>query len=87
MKKYIFPIVAIVAFTLSSCHKDRTCTCTETVTVNGSGESETWTETVGHANKKEAKRYTNCYSFVQKDTQTIAGTVYIRESKRDCELK
>lgn len=87
MKKIFIPIIAIASLSLASCQKERTCTCNTTQTVNGVGEASTSAVMVGHATKKEAKRMTDCYSANSKRTETIMGTIYNIEVKRECELK
>lgn len=87
MKTYILPLFVIASLSLASCRKERTCDCDITYTTNGQGISGSISQTVGHANKREAKRMTNCYSFTTSETETFQGTVYNTETKYDCKLK
>jgi len=86
MKKYIFPIAVIASLSLASCRKDRTCSCTSTQTTNGTGVSGSSKQMVGHSNKREATRISDCYSYTQTETETILGTVYLTETSTECKL-
>ena len=83
MKKIILLSVAVAAFSLSSCRKDRTCTCTTTDISSGTTDVSSTVQLVGHATSREAKKESNCYST----QSTITESGNTTSETRDCTLK
>ena len=74
MKKIIFPILAVIIISATSCRKDRTCTCTTVSTSGGVSATSTDIQTRSASTKRVAKATTNCYS--NKYTQASGNSSY-----------
>ncbi len=83
MKKIALFSFAVVALSLASCKKDRTCECTTTtVNTNGNGSASTSSVTIKKIKKSEAK--TLCQKIVSAHTNNGGQTSTTTD---DCKLK
>ena len=83
MKKIALFSFAVVALSLASCKKDRTCECTSTtVNSSGSGSASSNEVTIKKIKKSEAK--TLCQKMVTVNTGSTGNTSTTTD---DCKLK
>jgi hypothetical protein len=81
MKK--IALIAVLAISIASCKKDRTCTCTDTYTTSsGSTQVDTYEVTVKKVTKAQAKDGSCAGGSYQQTAPTTGGKYEFK-----CELK